>query len=191
MNPARLVLLVFRAAIFAALVALPLSHDEFIKLEIWVTVTAAIVAADLLNDVFKTAKLQPANLNVAWNWRRQKPNQFAKNNLRELRSIQATLASAQHNDRSFVNRLRPRLDALAAHFMPIRQAIDPATDPARAQALLGDVAWLIDPEVIGRKPTIGEISKFLDIVLAEQVMAEESSQQRLPQNGKSDGQPHS
>lgn len=186
MNLTRLVFILFRAAVLGILVALPLSGDEFISAKVWVAATAVLATTALLVDVVTKAALQPATINLAFTWHLTEPRQHGNHYLRELRSIQATLASAQHNDRSFVNRLRPRLEALAEHFLPIRQAVDPKLHPAKAQALLGDVAWLIDPAVTSRSPTIGEISKFLDLVMAEEVMPAET-QQHLSETEKSDG----
>ena len=63
------------------------------------------------------------------------------------------------------------MTGLAEHFLPINHGIDPTQQPGRAQALLGEVAWLVDPDpgpdTVDRVPTAEEIDKFLTIVLVK------------------------
>ena len=59
------------------------------------------------------------------------------------------------------------LTILADHYLPIGRGIDLSRDPEAATALMGDVAWLIDPVVTDRAPTLVEIQKFLDVILAD------------------------
>ena len=161
------VVLVGRAAVFGLLLALPLSDGELVSVEIWLAATGVLVAAGLLRQVIRVASVEPAKMAVAWTWQRRSPLHRTDHRPRELRAIEGIVASAAHNPRAHAIQLRPRLSALADHFLPIHRAVDPARDPARVGELLGDLGWLIDPDVSDRVPTVCEIDQFLDIILAE------------------------
>jgi hypothetical protein len=162
-------LIVVRAAILALILALPFSGSELVSVGVWLALAVALVGVNLLRYVITVAEVEPAQITVAWTWRfrrRRRPRQVDRRP-REVRAIEGIVVSAVDNSRVHAIRLRPRLSELADHFLPIRQGIDPASDPARANALLGDVAWLVDPDMSDRIPTVHELDKFLDIVLAE------------------------
>ncbi len=167
MTMGSLVVLVGRAAVFGLLLALPLSDGELVSVQIWLAVTAVLLAVGLLRQVIRVASVEPAKMAVAWTWRRRRPTPGADHRPRELHAIEGIVVSAAHNPRAYGSQLRPRLTALADHFLPIHRGVDPARDPARVRELLGDLSWLIDPDVSDRMPTVGEIDQFLDIILAE------------------------
>ena len=66
------------------------------------------------------------------------------------------------NDRAFTQQLQPRVIALADHFLPVTHGIDRHTHPERAQHILGDVGWMIEPHVNHRKPTFEELDDLID-----------------------------
>lgn len=167
MTTKRLVVLVARSALFALVIALPLGDGELVSVEIWLAVTGALIAAGLLRQILTVAPVEEARMAVAWSWRRTRPANGPDHRPRELRAIEGIVANAQHNPRAHDSGLRPRLTALAGHFLPIRRAVDPQRDPSGVRDVLGDVAWLIDPAVLDRSPTVGEIDTFLDMILAE------------------------
>ena len=158
--------IIIRSAFLGLVVATPLSGQELVSLEIWLGATAVFAALNLVIVLVQVAAVEPAHIAVAWDWRgRRRP--VGDQRPWELRAVEGLIASAQNNPRAFRNRLRPRLTELASHFLPIYQGIDPARDQRRAHDLLGDVAWLIDPDISDRKPTVGELDQFFDIILAE------------------------
>lgn len=157
-----------RSTVVAAVLTVPLSGDEFISVGTWLTITAIVMALGLVWDLLKSAQIEPARLSVIWTWRRGRRNKRETHPAVELRALKGTIASAQFNPRSYANRLRPRLDALANHFLPIQCGVDPRNDPIRTNALLGEVAWLLDPEVTDCSPTLDELNQFLTIVTGDQ-----------------------
>ena len=175
MTPRRIISIVLRAAILALILALAFSGSELVSVGVWLAFVVALVGLSLLTHVIRVADLEPAQIAVAWTWRfRHRRRRQVDRRPHELRATEGTVLSAMENSRIHANRLRPRLTALADHFLPLRQGIDPRSDPTRATALLGDVAWLVDPDVSDRIPTVHEIDRFLDLVLAEEVLAEEN-----------------
>lgn len=167
MTTRRFAAIVVRAAVFALALALPLGDGELVSVEIWLAVTGVLIAAGLVRDVIKVAAVEPARMSVAWTWRRQRPAYVADHRPRDLRAIEGIVTSAQHNPRAHASELRPRLTAMADHFLPIQRGLDPSRDPTGVREVLGDVGWLIDPHVLDRTPTVGEIDRFLDIILGE------------------------
>jgi len=167
MTTRRLVVLVGRSALFGLAIALPLGDGDFVSVEIWLGVTGALIATGLLRQILSVAPFEEARMHVAWTWRRRRPVSGPDHRPRGLRAMEGIVANARHNPRAHHSGLRPRLSALADHFLPIRRAVDPQRDPAGVRDVLGDVSWLIDPVVLDRSPTVGEVDTFLDKILAE------------------------
>lgn len=166
-----------RAAFGALIVALLFSGSDLVSVGIWLASAAALVGLELLIHVIKAAEVEPAQIAVAWTWRfRRRPIRQMDRRPDAVGAIEGLVASAIDYPNLHASRLRPRLTELADHFLPIRQGIDSGSDPARAKALLGDVAWLVDSDVSDRSPTVHELDRFLDIVLAEEPTPTQTNQ---------------
>ncbi len=165
MTAKRTWVIVVRASLIGLLFAVAQSGDELISAQIWVAAGAVSMVVMLLRDFIAAAAIERARLVPAWS-RRQQP--AAAREARGLQSIYVWLANAQDNPRTHANVLRPRLVDLANHYIPLKHGLDLKNDPARAADLLGDVAWLIDSEVIDRTPTPADLHRFLDVILEEQ-----------------------
>ncbi len=152
-----------QGGIIGLIIAVALSGDDLISLQAWLAATVVWVGGRLLWDFISGASPQPAELVFAWSRRRRERRVLAGPS--GLIAIGALLRNAQNNPRAHTNHLRPRLQALARHHVSIRYGIDLEHDPDRAAALLGEVAWLIDPAVVDRSPTLAEIDRFLDLIL--------------------------
>jgi hypothetical protein len=160
--------MVLRAGIPGLLVAVALTGDGLVSVQIWLAVAAVWVAGTLLWDLIAVAAVEPDRRMAAWRisgWRR--PRRTAHGPAR-LRTLNLLLVNAQTNPRAHANAFRPRLIGLAEHYIPIRHGFDLEHEPVRVTDLLGNVAWLIDPTVNDRTPTSSEIGRFLDLVLAEE-----------------------
>ncbi len=161
--------IVVRDAFGALILAFLFSGSDLVSVGIWLASTAALVGLELLILVLKAAEVEPAQIAVAWTWRfRRRSRRRLDRRPYAVRATEGMVASAIDNPNFHVSRLQPRLTELADHFLPIRQGIDSESDPARAKALLGDVAWLVDSDVSDRSPTVHELDRFLDIILAEE-----------------------
>ena len=125
------------------------------------------MAIALVARLLAASDLGPASIEAAWSWNRTDRTKPPTHPAKELRSIKGILASAQFNPRSYANRLRPRLAELASYTVSQKWNFDPVTEKERARELLSDVAWLIDPDIVDRTPTIDDLNRFLDIILAE------------------------
>ena len=167
MTTNRVAVLVIRAALFGLLVAVGFSRGELISVRVWLTAAAVGVTTTVLLRLIAVADVEPARLAFAWRSplrpRRRRPG----GGVQGLRSTEAMLLTASSHARGHASRLRPRLTVLADHYLPIRRGIDRGRDPEQASALLGEVAWLIDPVVNDRAPSLDEIEKFLDVILAD------------------------
>jgi hypothetical protein len=157
--------LIGRAVIPGLLVAIALSSDQVISVQLWIAAGAIWVAGVLLWDFIGTASIEPARLNVAW--RQRQGLRPSRQTPTPILALGALLGNARRNPRAHVNKLRPHLRELADHFVPLRHGFDPAVDPGRMIELLGADSWLIDPEADGRTPTSEELHRFLDVILDE------------------------
>ena len=167
MRASRILVLVVGAALFGLLVAVVLSRGELISVRIWLIAAAVGIGATILVRLIVVASVEPARLVVAWRSPLRPHRRPRRHGIRDLRSTEAILLAATDNARIHAVRLRPRLTALADHYLPIRRGIDVGRDPDQATALFGDVAWLTDPGVTDRAPTHAEIHEFLDVILVD------------------------
>lgn len=167
MTTKHVVRLVARAAMIGLFMAILLSTGQRVSAEAWLAAAAVWIAWSLVVQALQVAAVEPARIVVFWRWRPRRASFAASTRPRSLRSLDGLLRRAQANPRLHAYRLRQRLAALAAHHLRVRRGIDLDRDPARGTALLGETAWLIDPAVTDRAPTLTEIDTFLDIILVE------------------------
>jgi len=155
--------------VLASLIGLPFavaqSGDELISAQVWLAAAAVSMVVMLLRDFIAVSAMEKARLVPAWS---ERPQPAPAREARKVQSIHVLLANAQRNRRTHANVLRPRLVDSANHYLPLKHGFDLTSDPARAAALLGDLAWLIDSEVIDRTPTAADLNQFLDVILGEQ-----------------------
>jgi len=156
---------VVQGGVVGLLFAVALRGDNLISARAWLAAAVVWVAGRLLWDFVSTASVEPAELVVAWSRRRRRRRAvYSPSGLHAVRTL---LTRALSDPRAHTNQLRPRLLELARHHISIRHGIDLDDDPDRAAALLGEIAWLIDPAVVDRTPTLAEIHRFLDVILRE------------------------
>ena len=163
----RTVITAIRAAVPGLLIAIALSGSSEISIQIWIGAAAVLIAGTQLWDFFVLAAVEPERRIAAWRkwrWRRHRRGTYGS---KAVRTMNLLLAHSLTNPRVHASSLNPRLISLAKHFLPTRRGIDFVRDPVRVADLLGDVAWLVDPEVSDRTPTADEIGRFLDLILDE------------------------
>lgn len=158
------------AAVAGVVFGVTLSGNEVISVRVWLIGSAVVFVTMLVRDVLVAADVERATMVPAWRLVEPDPVDDATP---MVRSIASALTAAQDNAGIHRQHLRPRLTALATHYLPVRHGLDPARHPSRAAALLGDVGWLIDPAVGDRTPTATEIARFLDIVIPHDVATEQ------------------
>lgn len=129
--------------------------DAVVSLQIWLAGSVIAVALVLVFRLLAAAGVEPARL-VPVRLRRSRLDDDPSNvRILDLRATETLLLTVTGRPRTHVNRLRPRLEALADHHLT----------PEDRAAALGDVAWMIDPNVNDRAPTLEEVDRFLDRVL--------------------------
>jgi len=165
MTAKRTWVIVVRASLIGLLFAVAQSGDELISAQIWIAAGAVSMVVMLLRDFIAVAAMRRARLVPAWS--RRRPPAEARE-ARSLQSIYVLLADAQGSPRVHANIFRPRLLDLAIHYIPLKHGLDVENDAAPVAELLGDVAWLIDPAVIDRTPSLADLHRFLDVILEEQ-----------------------
>jgi len=164
MTTKRIWVAVVQASIIGLPFAVARSGDEFVSALVWLAAAAVSMVVILLRGFLSVAEMGRARLVPAWS---ELPQPARAREARKVWSIHVLLANAQRNKRTHAHVLRPRLVDSANHYLPLKHGFDLESDPARAADLLGDVAWLIDSEVIDRTPTPADLHRFLDIILGE------------------------
>lgn len=145
------------------LLALFTGDRQAVSIAVWLAGFSAWFSMATVVRLLEQVPVQPARL-VAVIRRRQKPTNESDRRPRELRSLEGLVIRARDHDRAHVQQLRPRLTDLTEHFLPRQYGIDPAREPKRAAVLLGELAWLVDPTVTDRTPTIGEVGRLVEVL---------------------------
>jgi len=153
------------AGVFGAIVGIAFSGSDLISARVWLGGAAVIVVAILLRDFLAISSVERATFVAAWSLSR--PHRTVSDGPPGLLNIHALLVNAIATPRSFTIHLRPRLVKVARHFLPLRNGIDFEHDPDQVAQLLGEVAWIIDPAVLDRSPTLAEVERFLDLTLVD------------------------
>lgn len=159
------------AATLGLLVAVPVGGRQRISVELWFAALALWLLIGLAVALLRAAPPhggRPASLvPFLSQWfadlrRRSGPD---VSQLKDHRYIEALIRRSVGNERSHARRLRPRLQVLVDYQLFLRHGIDAAADPAQAvaaqQRIFGDTAWLLDPTVTNRAPTLEELDRFL------------------------------
>ncbi len=167
MRVTRTVAVLIRAGVPALLIAMALSGRGRISVFIWMAAAAVWVTGMLVRDFIVAASAEPARLLLPWQRfgsRRRGSTVLRPSGLHTIRGL---LIEAQSNARVHTTRLRPRLVALAEHFLPVRHGLVLSDDRAQLSDLLGDVAWLIDPTINDRTVTTADVERFLEVIMAD------------------------
>lgn len=156
------------------LVALPVGGQQRISVELWFTALALWILIGLALALLRAAPpdggRRPSLLPVVGRWfsglRRRSEPEITQ--LKDHRYIEALIKRSIANERSHARRLRPRLQALVDYQLFLRHGIDASADPAQAaaaqQRIFGETAWLLDPAVTDRAPTLDELDRFLRLL---------------------------
>jgi hypothetical protein len=152
------------AVALGAVVALPFGPERQISVDLWIVATAGWLLIALVAQLSKVAPVTPPSLRAPWR-RRPEPEERSVQVPRELTTLGGTILRATDTPRMFGLQLRPRLQRVVDHGLMSRHGIDAELAPERAARTLGDLAWMVDPEVDDRSPTVAEIEELLDRVL--------------------------
>ena len=162
-----------KRAIFSALLwaiglgtvlSLATGQNRAISIQIWLVGFSAWIAVITLVHLLDRVPVMPRRL-LAVVRRPRKPSQPPDHRPFELRGVEGLLIRSRDHERAYTLQLRPRLAEMAAHHLPRRHGIDPNAEPDRVADLLGEVAWLIDPAINTRAPSLDEIEIFFDRLL--------------------------
>ncbi|MEL7155196.1 MAG: hypothetical protein AAFN30_01210 [Actinomycetota bacterium] len=153
------------AALVIGLVpALLVSDDRRLPVRLWLIASVVWLTWSLVTTLLR--QLPPAPASVRLPWRRRRGNRVDDIDDRpnSLHAVQGTILASRDSGRAYALRLRPRLVALADHQLALHHGIDRTSEPARVEAVLGDVAWLITDRTETGRPTLAEIDRLLDIL---------------------------
>ncbi len=148
-----------QAALVGLLFAVAFSGDAVISGQSWVAGATITAVAMLSRDFLNSVDLEPMTFQPVWMRTPRRDEAYAA---RGLRALGVLVSNAQSNPRAYMTQLRSPLVELAEHFLPIGYGID--LSEKRAVKVLGDVYWLIDPNVIDRAPSAAEIDEFIDVL---------------------------
>lgn len=155
--------LVFWASIAGLLAAAFVGEDLTVSMRIWLTAFVCWFAGGLLARLFSDVNLVPARFRLLVVGKDEVEE--TRQVLTDFRSLESLLLRSRENERTHRQQLRPRLTALADHFLLLHHGINRSEQPALAATVLGDVAWLLDDDGSGSAPTLEEIDRFLDRIL--------------------------
>ena len=150
------------AALLGVLIALPAGTTKQLSVEIWFVVTVMLITWRLTADLIGAATVHRRAGTDLIGWIRGRNARPLRAGASNLRSLEALLYRLRDNPRPHVRQLRPKLIEIAAHHLTAHHGLDLRTQPEQTQALLGPVAWIIDPTVDDRAPTMDELEMFLD-----------------------------
>jgi len=154
------------------LVALPVGGQQRVSVELWFTALALWLLIGLAVSLIRAAPPRGGRsaglLPVLAQWftrLRRRSAAPESSQLKDHLYIEALIRRAIANERSHARRLRPRLQAIVDHHFLLQYGVDSNTDPtqaiARQRQRFGDTAWLLDPTVTDRAPTLDELDGFL------------------------------
>lgn len=152
---------ILAAAVFGLVLAVVPDGQRRISIDLWLIGVSVWAAIGFGTRALGTIPLPPATFRFPLRFLRP-PDPDATIAPRQVASLEGGLLASADNARSYDHRLRPRLRAIAVHRLRVEHGIDPVTEPERATAALGDVAWLIDDTPAERPPTIPEMHRLLD-----------------------------
>ena len=156
----------FWALALGLVLALSAGKTQQASVEIWVAAVAGWLAWMLFSEVVKLAPVLPERRRGVWTWRRATP--VPPTRPRPLMVVEGLLLTAADNERAMAVRLRPRLAALTDHLLRTRHGIDAETRPDRAAAILGDLAWLVDPEAKPQTASLTDIDRLLAVLMVDE-----------------------
>jgi hypothetical protein len=162
-NRKALISTVVWATTIGGVVALLNGEQRAVSLRIWLAGFATWFAVATVRRLFQEVPVLPPRIRPLFRLRR-KAIVSDNTRLRELRSLEGLLVRSCKNERAYAQQLRPRLLALAEHSLSVYHGIDLRQQTERAEAVLGDTAWIINPDPEGRLPTFDELDTFLQLL---------------------------
>ena len=162
------------AAVVGLLVGIVASEPGRVSVDVWLVVATLWVGRLLVGEALASAPVRSAQAGRSrWlgpRWlldlvgRRRQPDLDTRP--RPLVSLEGLLIDASTSERAAEVRLRPRLTALTSALLRHRHGVELGTP--RADAVLGDVGWLVDPDhPIERPPSVEEIERLVERVHAD------------------------
>lgn len=173
MNRKALIGALLWAAVAGGVVALMTGDQRAVSLGVWLAVSALWFTVAALKELQGVVPLLPSRFLSLFGRKRSQADH--QQQLRQLRSLDSLIMRSRENSRAFEQQLRPRLTELGDHYLKLNHNVDPASEPERAQAVLGPVAWLVDPTQTNREPTIDELGQFISILTGSTASSREIS----------------
>jgi len=154
------------AMVLGILVGLLAGEPRQVSVELWIVAATAWLTWILLGELTSSSPVRSDRFG-GLGFRRRQPELDTRP--RSLASLEGLLANAVHSPRAATIRLRPRLEEVTTQLLRTRHGIDVATDRQRANAVLADVAWIVDPDAeLPRSPTPAEIECLLVRAMADE-----------------------
>lgn len=149
------------AMALGALVAVPLGQRRQFSIDLWLVVTGIWFTLLFIRGVFAEVPVESMTRRSLWHGRAPESETLVKLP-RGMLALEGTVIGGRDSSRAFNRRLRPKLIEVAAHRLRNNHGVDLERQPERVAELLGDVAWMIDPAVGERSPSIEELHRLLN-----------------------------
>lgn len=163
MNRKALISIILWATTVGGVLALLNGEQRAVSLRIWLAGFATWFAVATMRRLFQEIPVLPPRVRPLFRLR-SKPVVSENTRLRQLRSLEGLLVRSRENERAYTQQLQPRLLALAEHSLSVNYGIDLHRQTERAEVVLGDTAWILNPEIHGRSPTFDELDTFLQLL---------------------------
>lgn len=156
---------VMAAMVLGAIIAIVPDGQRRFSVDLWLVGVAAWAGVGLARRALGVVPSERDRLRLAIRFQSQSHDE-EPTLPRDLLALEGGLLAGADNPRTYHHRIRPRLRRVVDHRLRINRGIDPDTDPARADAALDDLAWLVDvgPHMgdDGRSPSPAELATLLD-----------------------------
>jgi hypothetical protein len=165
-----LITAVLLMVVLGAVVAVPFGPPRQISLDLWILSTAGWILTMVAVRLVKIAPPVPARLRGPWRRRRSPVEGPPPRFPRDLVRLEGAVLRSVGNPQTFDLQLRPRLQRVIEHAQSSRLGDGSGPDqdasgPGGTTPMLGELAWIVDPAIIDRCPTVAEIQELLDRVL--------------------------
>ena len=178
MTISRTIRLTINAVVVGLFGAVALSDGDLISVRVWLVVVAIGITGLVLVELIEVVEFEPVRLSPLL--RVLRASSRRRRGGRGERSVEVLVVTAQRDARLYSSRLRPRLKAIVDHFAPLGPGLDARRQPEDGRELLGDDAWLVDPDITDRAPTIAELERLLDAVGVDAVTPDPARRRRGP-----------
>jgi hypothetical protein len=147
------------ASLFGLIVALLRGSDLVVSVELWLAGFTTWLAVTIIVQTSQNVPLGHRSEDPTQAIRRQASPRDPRPP--ELRQLERQLRHALRDQRAYTTQLRPRLIALADHYLPLHHGVDRRLQPEIVREILGPAADVIVYAEVTTPPTLIDLEHFI------------------------------